>query len=326
MRIALDAMGGDYAPDEIVKGALLAAKEYKQEIVLVGDKATIEKQLKGDYADGLITIEHAHDVIEMGEHPAAAIRRKRDASIVIANKLVKQGEAAAVISAGNTGAAMAASLFGLGRIKGIDRPAIATVFPTLKGSLVLVDAGANADCKPHHLQQFALMGSIYAEKVLHIPNPRVKLVNIGGEEGKGNELAQSVYQLLKETKSINFAGNVEGRELLFGDTDVAVCDGFVGNVVLKTIEGVAAFLYQLLKQGLASMAEKVDITEFNALLKDIKRRLDYSEYGGAPLLGIDGVSIISHGSSQAPAIKNAVRVAKESVEKGLVTAIKDSIN
>lgn len=326
MRIALDAMGGDYAPDEIVKGALLAAKEYNQEIVLVGDKATIEKQLKGDYADGLITIEHAHDVIEMGEHPAAAIRRKRDASIVIANKLVKQGEAAAVISAGNTGAAMAASLFGLGRIKGIDRPAIATVFPTLKGSLVLVDAGANADCKPHHLQQFALMGSIYAEKVLHIPNPRVKLVNIGGEEGKGNELAQSVYQLLKEAKSINFAGNVEGRELLFGDTDVAVCDGFVGNVVLKTIEGVAAFLYQLLKQGLASMAEKVDITEFNALLKDIKRRLDYSEYGGAPLLGIDGVSIISHGSSQAPAIKNAVRVAKESVEKGLVTAIKGSIN
>ena len=325
MRIALDAMGGDYAPAEIVKGALLAAKEYNQEIVLVGDKSAIEEQLSGDFADGLITVEHAPEVIEMGEHPAAAIRRKRSSSIVVANALVKQGAAAAVISAGNTGAAMAASLFGLGRIEGIDRPAISTVVPTLKGLMVLVDAGANVDCKPHHLKQFALMGSIYAEKVLNIPNPRVKLINIGSEEGKGNELTQTVYRMLKEMDNINFAGNIEGRELLHGDTDVAVCDGFVGNVVLKTVEGAAAAMVRMVKEGLNSSASNIAPESLNEAFLGITRRMDYSEYGGAPLLGVNGVSIISHGSSKARAIKNAVCVAKESVENGLVAAIKDSI-
>lgn len=323
MKIALDAMGGDYAPKEIVQGAIQAASKYQVGIILVGDRQLIEKELNGNTVNGLIDIHHAPEVISMHEHPAAAVRRKRQSSIVLCNTLVKEGLAHAVVSAGNTGAAMAASLFGLGRIKGIDRPAIGSVMPTATGLMVLVDAGANADCKPRHLRQFAVMASLYAQKVLGINAPRVGLVNIGSEEGKGNELTQEVYTLIKDTAGINFVGNIEGRDLLLGAVHVAVCDGFVGNVVLKTTEGTAMFVLGLVKKELESLTGQPDITA--AALKGIKQRLDYSEYGGAPLLGINGVSIISHGSSKAYAIKNAIRVAKESVENGLVAAISESI-
>lgn len=325
MKIAIDAMGGDFAPKEVVQGALLAAKEYQIQIVLVGDQTSIEAEMAGDDAGGLLTIQHAPEVIEMDEHPGVAIRKKRNSSIVIGNGLVKNGAADAMVSAGNTGAAMAASLFGLGRPEGIDRPAIATVMPTVKGFMVLVDAGANVDCKPHQLQQFALMGSLYSEKVLGTNNPRVGLLNIGSEEGKGNELTQGVYQLLKDNPMINFIGNIEGRDIMTGDVDVVVCDGFVGNIVLKTAEGVAMTLMGMFKKGLEPLAAKMEPQQLMAMMAGFKKQIDYSEYGGAPLLGVNGVSIIGHGSSKANAIKNALRVAKESVENGLVTAISDSV-
>ncbi|WP_031515293.1 phosphate acyltransferase PlsX [Desulfofalx alkaliphila] len=325
MRIALDAMGGDYAPVETVKGALLAAEELQVEIILVGDGPVIENELKGNSVNGLVSIEHAPEAIGMDENPASAVRKKRNSSIVIGNGLVKKGVADAVVSAGNTGAAMASSLFGLGRVKGIDRPAIATVMPSAKGPMVLVDAGANVDCKPHHLQQFAVMGSLYAERVLGIAKPRVGLINIGSEEGKGNELTQAAYPILKETPNLNFIGNVESRELLMGNCQVMVCDGFVGNVLLKASEGVALVLMGMVKQGLERLASEVDPQTLAAAMKVIKQRMDYAEYGGAPLLGVNGVSIVGHGSSKAQAIKNAIRVAKESVEGGLVTAIGKSI-
>jgi glycerol-3-phosphate acyltransferase PlsX len=325
MKIALDAMGGDHAPKEVVQGAILAASEYQVEIVLVGDKDQIEAELAGNTVNGLITVEHAPEVVEMDEHPAAAVRRKRNSSIVVSNALVKAGLADAVVSAGNTGAAMAASLFTLGRIKGIERPAIGTVIPTGQGFMVLTDAGANADCKPKHLQQFAVMGSVYSDKVLGTDNPKVALINIGAEESKGNELTQSVYPLLKNTTGINFVGNVEGRELIWGPVDVAVCDGFVGNVVLKTMEGTALFVLGTIKKSLEPLMADVDPVKLMQALGGAKQRLDYSEYGGAPLLGVNGVSIISHGSSKAYAIKNALRIAKESVSGGLVSAIADSI-
>ena len=326
MRIALEAMGGDYAPVETVHGALLAATEYRVEIVLVGDQNVIEKELQGNNVDGLITVKHASEVIKMDEHPVAAVRRKCHSSIVLSNKLLKEGIADAVVSVGNTGAAMTASLFGLGRVKGIDRPAIGAVMPTAKGFMVLVDAGANVDCKPHHLQQFAVMGSLYAQKVLGIVNPKVGLINIGAEESKGNELTQSAYPILKNTKHINFVGNIEGRELPVGDIDVVVCDGFTGNVILKTMEGAAISLLGVFKQSLKPLEAKVGSQYLSDMISELKKRIDYSEYGGALLLGVNGVSIIGHGSSKAQAIKNAVRVAKESVQSGLITAISDSVS
>ncbi|MBO8137396.1 MAG: phosphate acyltransferase PlsX [Desulfotomaculum sp.] len=325
MRIALDAMGGDYAPREIVKGALLAAEELQVEIILVGDQDSIKRELNGNDAGGLITIKHADEVINMNEHPATAVRRKRNSSIVVAAALVKEGAADAVVSAGNTGAAMTASLFALGRIEGIERPAIGTLLPTARGMMVLLDAGANVDCKPKHLQQFAVMGSVYAQKLIGIENPRVGLINIGAEETKGNELTQAVYPLLKATGCINFAGNVEGRELLLGEVDVAVCDGFVGNVVLKTVEGCGMALMELIKKGLEPMAAKGGLEQVSGTLAELKQKMDYSNYGGAPLLGLNGVSIISHGSSNAQAIKNAVRVARDSVKRELVNAIAGNI-
>ncbi|MCD5406844.1 MAG: phosphate acyltransferase PlsX [Desulfotomaculum sp.] len=323
MQIALEAMGGDYAPRETVAGALLAAKEYRVKIVLVGNQKAIEKELQGNDVGGLISIKPAAEVIKMAEHPVAAVRRKRHSSIVLGNQLVKEGRADAVVSVGNTGAAMAASLFGLGRVKGIDRPAIGAIIPTAKGLMVLVDAGANVDCKPRQLQQFAMMGALYAQKVLNIANPRVGLINVGVEENKGNELTQATYSMLKNSKRINFIGNVESRTLPGGNVDVAVCDGFTGNVILKTAEGIAMSLFDLFKQQLASLEVEAGSQRINKLLAELKQRVDYAEYGGAPLLGVNGVSIIGHGSSKARAVKNAIRIAKESVQSGLITAIKE---
>ncbi|HWJ03936.1 MAG TPA: phosphate acyltransferase PlsX [Verrucomicrobiae bacterium] len=324
MRIALDAMGGDFAPGEIVSGAIQAAEAYPEvEIILVGETEAIKGL--GLELPGNISIQQAGEVIGMDEHPATAVRKKKDASIVVATRLVKEGTADAVVSAGSTGAQMAAALFGLGRIKGIERPAIATVLPTAQGGKLVLDVGANADAKPQHLYQYGIMGSIYAEKILRIPTPKVALLNIGSEETKGSELAVAAHELLKQAP-INFVGNIEGREVPMGEADVVVCDGFVGNVVLKFAEGLASTLFGMIKEQLtASPLRKLGGALVKPGLKEIARMLDYAEYGGSPLLGVNGISIVCHGSSKAKAIKNAVRVAKECVESGYVELIQANL-
>jgi len=326
MKIAVDAMGGDYAPEEIVKGALQAASEFNLEIVLVGDQEKIEKELaKHNYQNLSISIAPASQVIEMGEHPATTLRRKPDSSIMVATDLVKKGEAQAVVSAGNTGAAMAAAKLRLRSISGLERPAIATVLPSEKERCLLLDAGANVDCKPKHLLHFALMGSIYVEKIWGIKQPKVGLLNIGEEETKGNELSLATYELLKQS-NLNFVGNIEGRDITKGQVDVIVCDGFVGNVVLKFGEGLSGSIFHLIKEEIKnSFIAKLGVIFLNSVFAVLKKKMDYSEYGGAPLLGVNGVSIISHGSSKKKAIKNAIRVAKEVVETKVVDNISQGI-
>jgi glycerol-3-phosphate acyltransferase PlsX len=327
MKIAVDAMGGDYAPLEIVKGAIAALELNKDlQIILVGNEEIIKEQLPKDLEKTRVSIVHCNEVITMEDHPALAYRKKKDASITVATRLVKEKQAQAVVSAGSTGAQMVAALFGLGRIQGVDRPAIGTVFPTIKGPKLLLDAGANADCKPENLVQFAKMGKVYAEKVLGLYNPQIALVSIGEEPTKGNEMTIKTHELLKTTAGISFTGNTEGRDILAGKADVMVCDGFVGNIILKVVEGTALTLFSLLKEELGkNIKSKIGALLLMSGLKSLKGRLDYSEYGGAPLLGVNGVSIICHGSSKALAITNAVRVARQCVENGFVEAIKDSI-
>lgn len=326
MKIAVDAMGGDYAPGEIVKGALKAAETYPEiQVILVGPKDRILEVIPEQDLKPNMEIYEASEVIEMDEHPAAAIKKKPDATIVVATRLVKEGYADALVSAGSTGAQMAAALLGLGRIKGINRPAIGTVLPTLKEGKLLIDVGANPDAKPDNLLQYAQMGSIYAELILGIKEPKVALLNIGSEEGKGNELAQTTYELLKNS-GLNFMGNVEGRDIPYGRADVIVCDAFVGNIVLKTIEGMASSLFELIKEKItATTARKVGAYLIKPGLKEIAHALDYAEYGGAPLLGVNGTSVICHGSSKERAIFNAVRVAKECVEEGVIQRIASSL-
>ncbi|MFZ7104502.1 MAG: phosphate acyltransferase PlsX [Peptococcaceae bacterium] len=323
MRIAVDVMGGDYAPQEIIRGAVEACKLYPyiKKIYLVGQQDRIRQLLKEKNTK--LEIINASEVITMDDHPGLAYRRKKDASVTVATKLVKNGEADAVVSAGSTGAQMVAALFGLGRIKGVERPAIGTVFPTPQGGKLLLDAGANADCKVHNLVQFAVMGSVYAEKVLGINKPKVALVNIGSEKTKGNELTVKTYEELSGTAYINFVGNIEGREVLQGAADVMVCDGFVGNIILKTVEGTASTLGQLLTEEIKkNILAKVGAGLMFSALEGLKTRMDYSEYGGAPLLGVEGISIICHGSSKAKAIHNAIRVAYESYSQGFLDELK----
>lgn len=322
MKIAIDAMGGDYAPEEIVKGTLRAVNAYPQvELILVGKYELIKPFLSYTEKPHNLTFLEASEIITMDEHPANAIRKKKDASIVVATRLVKEGKADAVVSAGSTGAQMAAALLGLGRVKGIERPAIATVLPTLAGGKLVLDVGANPDAKPSHLLQYAMMGSVYAEKILGIDNPRVGLLNIGSEESKGNELTQGTYPLLKEAP-VNFIGNVEGREVPYGKVDVVVCEGFVGNVLLKTAEGLAAALFELIKEKITSSTmRKLGALAIKPGLKEIAQTMDYAEYGGAPLLGVNGISIICHGSSKEKAIFNAIRVAQDCVKTRLTELI-----
>jgi len=333
MKIAVDGMGGDFAPEAIVQGTVEAASlNDSLELVLVGDDACLRRELSGAHPDNLpISIQHCSEVIEMQEQPAAAVRRKKDASVSVAVALVKEGKADAVVTAGNTGAAMAVAAMKLGRIPGIERPGIATPLPTLSGRrAILVDAGANVDCEPKNLIQFAIMGSIYAERVLHIPEPRVGLLNIGEEATKGNELTKATHLLLQQTP-LNFIGNIEGKDILSGMADVIVCDGFVGNVVLKVGEGVAQFVIELLKRHIACSVFyrraifKLGILLLYPALKYLKRTIDYSEYGGAPLLGVDGVCIISHGRSDAKAIANAIKIARETVETGVIPSIREHL-
>lgn len=320
MRIALDAMGGDYAPGEIIKGAVKAAQAYpRMEIILVGQSVRINPLLSNIPAN--MSLLEASEVIGMDEHPAQAVRKKKDSSIVVATRLVKEKKADAVVSAGSTGAQMASALLGLGRVKGVERPGIATVLPTLAGGKLVLDVGANPDAKPEHLLQYAQMGSIYAHHIMGIENPRIALLNIGTEESKGNELTQHAYPLL-QASSLNFSGNIEGRDVPYGRADVVVCDGFVGNVVLKTAEGLAGALFELIKDKITSTpVRKLGAMAVKPGLKEIARMMDYAEYGGSPLLGVNGISIVCHGSSKEKAIFNAIRVAGECAEAGLTELI-----
>jgi len=324
MRIALDAMGGDNAPQATVRGAIEAIKTFGLEVILVGDKDRIHGELGSGYLKG-ITIRHAAEVVGMNESPAMALRRKKDSSIRVAVDLVKKGEADAVVSAGNTGAAMATAFFVLGMAEGVDRPGIATVMPSVREPFVLIDAGATVDCKPLHLLQFAVMGDIYASMVLGRKKPRVGLLSIGEEAGKGNELTREVFKLL-ETSHLNFAGNVEGKEIFSGAVDVVVCDGFTGNVSLKISEGLVEASVKMLREEISrSLLGKIGYMLLRAGLPGIKKKLDYSEYGGAPLLGINGICIISHGRSTPKAIRNAIGVAADAVKKGLKSTIQKGV-
>ena len=329
MKIAVDAMGGDYAPEEVVLGAIEAVKSYSLDVVLVGDTNKIEEVLNryGAKDNSHLSIVHASQVIDMGEHPAQAIRKKKDASIVVATQLVKDGACDAVVAPGSTGAAVTAALLGLGRIKGIERPCIATPIPSKKGITVLLDSGANANSKPKHLVEGAIMGSHYAKYILGVGKPTVGLLNIGEEASKGNELAQATYPLLEKLKTISFYGNVEGRDIPKGTVDVVVCDGFVGNVILKFGEGMAMFIIRLVKDTIKSSGfiAKLGALAVYPALRTLKKRLDFTEYGGAPLLGVDGSFIICHGSSKAKAIKNAIRVAGELAQQDVVGHIRKSI-
>lgn len=313
MRIAVDAMGGDYAPAEIIKGALQSLELSDQmQLILVGQEKEIKNNLPETLPKDKISIWHCEEVIGMDEHPATAYRKKKDASITVATKLVKDGQADAVVSAGSTGAQMVAALFGLGGLEGIDRPAIGTILPTLQGPKLLLDAGANADCAPQNLVQFAKMGQVYMETIFQVKTPKIGLVSIGEEPAKGNELTIKTHELLAKEKGLNFIGNIEGRDIIAGKAEVMVCDGFVGNTILKVTEGTAGAIFTLLKEELnKSLTSKLGAMLMMKSLKTLKGRLDYAEYGGAPLLGVKGISIICHGSSKAWAIRNAVRIALE---------------
>lgn len=329
IRIAVDAMGGDFAPLEIVKGAVQAAREYDIAIQLVGDEEKIKAELAKYDVKGLdIGITHTDEVIEMGESPAKALRAKKKASIVLAVNSVAKGESDGLVAAGSTGAAMAASLFGLGRLPGIKRPVICCTMPSIKKPVALLDGGANSDCEPEMLLEFAIMGRIFAQLILGYDNPKVGLMNIGEEEGKGNELAKATYNLLNSKKEIlNFIGNVEGRDTFTGDVHVVVCDGFVGNVILKTAEGVLKMVTKLIKQQYKSSFFNMILGLLSkSIFSGLKKTIDYEKIGGALLLGVKGVSVISHGSSNAYAIKNAIRVAKEAVEKNVNEKIVEMYN
>jgi len=318
MKIALDAMGGDDAPASIVAGAVQAAKAYGIGIILVGEESAVRREVARHGGQDLpLSIVHAPQTVAMHESPSSVIRKKRNSSIWVATDLVKQGKASAVISAGNTGAAMATALFLLGPLRGVERPAIMTVLPTLKGVSLLLDVGANVDCKPHHLLQFAVMGHVYAERILGKPKPRIGLLSIGEEDTKGNEQTKEAFKMLKESP-FNFIGNVEGRDVYLGSADVVVCDGFVGNIALKISEGLADTLLKLLKREISrNMLGKLGYLLLRPSLANFQRRIDYAEYGGAPLLGVNGVCIICHGRSSARAIKNAIKVSKDFVDRDL---------
>lgn len=323
IRIALDAMGGDHAPSEIIKGAATAIQENPNiQIILVGREDVIKKELRRYKKDLNLSIFNTTEVIGTNESPVQAIKQKKDSSIVKGVSMVKDKMADAFVSAGNTGALMAASLFGLGRVSGIERPALASIFPSKKGKVLLIDMGANVDCKPKHLVQFAKMGSIYSQYVLRVNNPKVGLVNIGEEPEKGNELTISTYPLLKEEKSVNFVGMVESKEIFAGHIDVMVCDGFVGNLILKFGESTGTFIFEMLAGELKThpLAAFVALFLIPSLLR-LKKKVDYDEFGGAELLGVNGVVVKAHGRAKSKAIKNAIRVAVESVEGKVVDYI-----
>ena len=316
MKVALDAMGGDFAPEMTIAGAVEAVNEYDIEVILVGDRQQLTDSLSGKrHPSHKISIVHTSEVVAMNETPAIALRKKKDSSIRVAIELVKSHLADAAVSAGNSGVAMATSLFILGKLPNVDRPAIATIMPSLTGFFVLIDAGANVDCKPENLMQFALMGNAYYKALFDVSDPRVSLLSIGEEDTKGNELTKETFKLLKHS-DINFTGNMEGKDIFSGNADVIVCDGFIGNIVLKVSEGLAEALMKMLKREIINVTTgKLGYLMIKPAIRNFRKRTDYSEYGGAPLLGINGTCIISHGRSSSKAIKNAIRVSAEMAKK-----------
>jgi glycerol-3-phosphate acyltransferase PlsX len=327
MKIVIDGMGGDNAPSSNVEGAVEAIKEYNIDIVITGDKEILEKEFsKYEFDKSKLEILGTTEVIENEDKPVKAIRKKKDSSMVVALNLVKEGKADAVISAGNTGALLAGGLFVVGRIKGVDRPCLCSAIPNVKGGMTLIaDCGANADCKPKNLCEFAAMSSIYSKKVLGMDNPRVATANVGLEEGKGNELVKKSYEDIKKLK-INFIGNVEAREILNSYTDIIVCDGFTGNMLLKSAEGVALSVLDLIKQTFVSSTKsKIGALLLKDELKKLKNFMDYTEYGGAPLLGLKGGVIKAHGSSDSNAIKNAINQGIKFSEGEVVKDIEEFI-
>jgi glycerol-3-phosphate acyltransferase PlsX len=326
--IAVDAMGGDHAPRPEVEGAIAAARELSVRILLVGIAPELKRELAKHSHRGLpIEIVPANEVITMRDSPSQAFRKKKDSSAHVATKLVRGGQADGLISAGNTGAVMAVARFGLGTLPSVDRAALAAPFPTARGGTsVLLDVGANVDSKPAHLVQFAVMGEIYYRAIFGTRRPKVALLSIGEEEMKGNELTREVHSRLKQS-TLNFVGNVEGREIFGGAVDVIVCDGFIGNVALKISEGVAQHIVTLLKDALQStLSSQVGYVLSRKAYKSFRKKIDYSEYGGAPLLGVRGVTVIGHGSSNAHAIKNAIRVATELVRGGVNEKIEQELS
>ena len=326
MIIIVDAMGGDHAPAEVVRASVRAVQDFDIKVLLVGKEDAIKRELANcKYNSDRIIVHHAEEVITNDESPTKAIKAKKDSSMVVGFKLLKEGKGDAFVSAGSTGALLAGALLLIGRIKGVDRPALTPVLPTDKGCTLLVDAGANTNCKPENFLQFGIMGSAYMKKVLGVAKPRVGLVNVGTEEGKGTDVVKSSYTLL-ENAPLHFIGNIEAREIPKGDVDVIVCDGFVGNVILKLFEGMGMTFYANMK----ALFTKNIFTYLAAILvksglKAFKKKMDYSEYGGAPLLGIDGVVIKAHGSSDSQAFYSAIRQTKVFVETGVIEEIKEYI-
>ena len=326
MKIVVDAMGGDHAPAVVVAGSLAAVKEYDLEVILVGDQPKIQALLKkAKYTGNRISIQHTTETIEMSESAATSVRRKRDSSIVIGLNLVKEGKADAFFSAGNTGAVVCAATLELRLLPGIERAGIGIVTPSLKGNTLIIDVGANIDPKPTQLLQYGIMADAYCKNILNKANPSVGLLNIGEEEKKGTEFTREAYELLEKSK-LNFIGNVEGKDLFSGKCDIIVCDGFVGNVALKVSESAAEAMQTFLKRHLLSnIWGKIGLIFMMPSLKHFKKEIDYAEYGGALLLGVNGVVIIGHGRSNIKAIKNAIRVAKEEIERQVNAKILEAI-
>ena len=325
--IALDVMGGDHAPSEVIKGALLALKEYPIKLYLVGQETSIKENLSKLNATNIDNIEivHASEVISMSESPSSSFRKKKDSSIQVGLQLVKDNKADAFVSAGNTGAILTASTLILGRLPHVQRPALTSLFPSQYGPFLLLDIGSNVDSKPSHLAQFSVMGSFFSQEVLGIDKPRVGLLNIGEEEDKGDSLTLAAHELIKKLP-INFTGNIESKDILFSSADVVVCDGFVGNSILKFGEGLEELFTDFFKkEAKHSFRSLLGLLILKPAFKRFKKLFDYNEHGGAPLLGLNGVSIVAHGKSKAPAIKSAIRIAIQTVEHDVVGKIEETL-
>ncbi|WP_315067400.1 phosphate acyltransferase PlsX [uncultured Clostridium sp.] len=330
MKIAIDGMGGDNAPIAVIDGVIQALKEFDNiELYITGPEEILNSELaKYTYPKDKITVIDAKDVISPDEHPVMALRKKKDASIVKALNLVKEGKCDGIISGGSTGAFLAGCTLIIGRIKGVERPALAPIMPGRRGSFMIVDVGANVDCKPSFLVQFAKMGKIYYQKNFNVQSPSIGLINIGKEEEKGNELTKAAFKLLKEETSINFKGNIEPREIPTGDTNILVSDGFVGNTALKMYEGSASSVLGIVKDEIlkSSIISKLGILLLKPVLKNIVKKFDYKEIGGAPFLGVDGICIKAHGSSDAKAFKNAIKQTKVFYENNVLKELKNEFS
>lgn len=325
--IAVDAMGGDFGPSVVVPGAIEASRLHDIHVMLVGDQVKVQAELDNIRLDNVhYEIVHAPDVVYMNEKPSEILRRKKNASIQVACRMVREGAADGVVSAGHSGATVACGMFIMGRLPGVERPALSAILPTEKNPVVVIDAGANVDCRPYHLFQFGLMGDAFARDLLGSPSPRISLLSIGEEEGKGNSQVKEAYELLKMAQHINFIGNAEGRDIFTGDIDVVVCDGFVGNVVVKMSEGLAASLVRMLKKLFTSgILPALGAMLAKKAFKNFARTIDYAEYGGAPLLGLKGLAIVCHGRSSSTAMTNAIKMSGTFVRKGTNDRLAETI-